>query len=327
MRNSALSAEDHQVLAAWDIGDVISARVPETGSVNRTVIVDSERGRFVLRVSKRGQERIEWEHACINWAADSGLPVCRPIPFSGSHFFLQQDDQFFALFPFAAGQQIGRGALNSEQARAAGACLASIHAAFQEFPAQRVRVKNLNVDVSAALAAIPVIVEAIHAQPIRTETDEAALAQLAGRYDWLQHTGHLAAGVHERLMALPQMALHGDYQETNLFFLGNEVAAVIDWDQSGLAARGWEVLRVLHLMFGLAPDRCRDFLDGYRNVLAFPNYELKEAAAVYGVLADSNLWVYSDAYLAGNTRARQFIRHGPFIPFQSQWEASGLPLQ
>ena len=325
MSDAPLSAEDRHALALWDLGTVLSAAVPTSGTVNRTVLLQTSAGAFVLRVSCREAGRVAWEHECINWAAEHGLPACRPIPLPGGGTVLERGGTFYALFPFALGRQVMRGELSTDQARAAGSCLARIHTAFQTFPAERTRVKNLDVNISAALASIPrIIEEAIQGLPIHTETEVVALGQLAGRRDWLRRSWHLAEGLQGRLAALPQVVLHGDYQETNLFFDGGSVSAVIDWDQSGLAARGWEVVRALHLMLALNPELCRSFLGGYRGVLPLPEDELQEAAACYGVLADSNLWVYQAAYLEGNGRAKRFIGPGPFVPFQVQWERAGL---
>ena len=324
MNDALLSTEDRQALASWSLGTVLSAAIPELGTVNRTVLLQTSVGAFVLRISCREQQRVEWEHECITWAADHGLPVCRPIPLSGGGTVMAHAGVFYALFPLAQGSQIMRAEMNTEHAWAAGYCLARIHTAFQTFPAERARVKNLAVDISAALGNIPRIEDAIQALPIYAETEAAALEQLAGRRDWLRRTEPLASGVRKRLGLLPRTVVHGDYQETNLFFADGQVSAVIDWDQSGLAARGWEVVRALHLMLGLAPDPCRAFLDGYRAVLPLFEDELQEAAACYGVLADSNIWVYQAAYLEGNGRAKRFIEAGPFIPFQVQWEQAGL---
>ncbi len=286
-------------------------------------MVQTSMGRFALRISTRGRERVAWEHECIAWAADHGLPVCRPISLRRGGAILEWNGVSYSLFPLAIGLQIMRSELNIEHARAAGECLARIHAAFQMFPPKRTRVKNLDVDLATALASIPRIRNAIQALPIRTEIEESALEQLAGRRAWLEQMGHLAEGACSRLVDLPKVVVHGDFQETNMFFEGRVVSSVIDWDQSGLAPRGWEVMRALHLMLNLASDLSHGFLSGYRSVLPLPECELQHAALCYGVLADSNLWVYQAIYLEGNVRAKGFIGPGPFVPFHEHW-AKGL---
>lgn len=321
-----MTEEERAALSEWQVGRIISAVVPATGTVNRTLLVQAERGEFALRVSARGRERTEWEQECIAFAAALGVPVCRPIPMPQGTI-LERGGHCFALFPQASGRQLTRAELRTEHARAAGECLARIHVALEKLPAGRARVKDLTGDIAGAAALVPRLDAAILAQPAQTAVEQAAREQLAGRRAYLAQNGPLAASIPARLAALPQRVLHGDFQETNLFFQDEQVSAVIDWDQSGRAARGWEIIRVQHLMLQLAPELCRAFLDGYESVTPLDNSELEESAVCYGLLSDGNLWVYVAVYLEGNARARQFISLLPFVPFEAQWKASGVGQQ
>ena len=321
-----ITEEERDVLSEWPLGRILSAVVPLTGTVNRTLLVQAERGEFVLRVSSRARERVEWEQECIVFASAQGVPVCLPIPAS-SGTILERRGLFFALFPRASGEQIARADLRAEHAQAAGECLARIHAALETLPAGRARVKNLTGDIAGAVALVPYLDAAILAHPAQTATEQAARAQLAGRRAYLEQNRSLAASIPDRLAALPQRVLHGDFQETNLFFENDKVSAVIDWDQSGRAARGWEIVRVLHLMFQLAPKLCQAFLDGYESVTPLEDGEAEESASCYALLSDSNLWVYAAVYLEGNTRAKPFISPAPFVPFEKLWKASGVGRQ
>jgi len=315
-----LSPEDHSALASWRLGPVLSASVPATGTVNQTVLFQTTGGAYALRAYRRpDRARVAWEHEVIGWVGARGVPVCFPIPLPDGGTVLERDGRFFALFPLASGRQVARGEMGAGEIAAAGRCLARIHRAFADFPIARARPKNLAVDIPAVLAGIPRIEAAIRALPIQTEVERAALGQPAARRAWLTRNAPLAEGVPKRLAALPQAVLHGDFQETNLFFEGGEVSAVIDWGQSGAAPRAWEVLRALHLMLGLAPAACRVFLAAYRDVRPLPEAEVEAAAACYGVLADQNFWVYEAVYLEGNDRARQFLTPGDFMPFAAQW--------
>jgi len=319
-----LSPKDHAVLSAWRLGPVLNVSIPATGTVNRTVLIQTTSGTYALSAYPRrveGRARVAWEHTAISWAGSRGLPVCRPLPLPGGETVNEQDGRLFALFPLASGRQVRREELGDGEVAASGRCLARIHLAFADFPVAQARSKNLAVDLAAVLAGIPRIEAAIGALPIQTEADRAALGQLAARRDWLAENIHMAEGVPERLSTLPCQVVHGDFQETNLFFEGTDVSAVIDWDQCGVAPRAWEVLRALHLMLGMTPGPCRAFLAAYRGLCPLPPSELQEAAACYGILADQNLWVYEAVYLEGNDRVRQFLTPGAFIPFAERWGA------
>lgn len=315
-----LSPEDHAILSAWRLAPILSASFPVTGTVNRTILIQTEDGAYAFRAySRRDRARVVWEHTAIAWAAAQGVPACLPLPLPNGESVLERDDYFFALFPFAAGRQIARSDLGMAEVAAAGRCLARIHLAFADFPLARARPKNLAINLASVLENIPRIEAAIRALPVQTDTEQAALGQLAARRSWLSENIQKAENMPERLTALPQAVVHGDFQETNLFFSDSEVSAVIDWDQSGVAASAWEVLRALHLMLGLSPISCRAFLAAYRDMNPLPEAGLEEVAACYGILADQNLWVYEAVYLEGNARARSFLTPDAFIPFVTRW--------
>ncbi|WP_201363337.1 phosphotransferase [Dictyobacter formicarum] len=114
-------------------------------------------------------------------------------------------------------------------------------------------------------------------------------------------------------------AIWHHYQNTNLFFEDGQISAVIDWDQSYVAPRAWEVVRTLHYVCKLDGPLCRIFLTAYRDVLPLPPEELDLAAAVYGWMRGHDLWHYEAIYLEGNQRVRAFLQPGPYIPFAQKW--------
>ena len=318
----ALSPEDHAALAAWRLGPILGATVPATGTVNRTVLVQTASGAYALRAFRRrveGRARAEWEHTAMGWAGSRGVPVCLPLPLPGGETVSDQDGRLFALFPMAAGRQVPREELGDGQIAAAGRCLARIHLAFADFPVTQARHKPFSLDTAGTLESLARIEAAITGRAAQMDADRTALRHLACRREWLQQAAALDEPMQGRFAALPHQVVHGDFQETNLFFEDGEVSAVIDWDQCGVAPRAWEVLRALHLMLGLAPGPCRVFLASYRGMCPLPQEELHEAAACYGILADQNLWVYEAVYLEGNDRVRPFLTPGEFVPFAARW--------
>jgi len=315
-----LSPEDHAALSAWRLGSVLGASLPATGTVNRTLLVQTGVGAYALRAYRRpDRARVEWEHAAISYAAARGIPVCRPLALPGGETVWEGDGRLFALFPTAAGRQVRREELGDAEVAAAGRCLARIHLAFADFPIAQARLKPFSFDTAGTLASLARVQAAITARAAQTDADRDALRHLAGRRQWLQRAAGLDGPTQGRFAALPQQVVHGDFQETNLFFEGAAVSAVIDWDQCGAAPRPWEALRALHLMLGLAPDPCRVFLAAYRSLCPLPPSELHEAAACYGVLADQNLWAYEAVYLEGSDRVRPFLTPGEFVPFAARW--------
>ena len=314
-----LSPEDHAALSSWRLGHILSASIPATGTVNRTVLVQTSGGAYALRACRPDRARVEWEHSAIGCAAACGIPVCPPLPLPGGGTVACLDGRLFALFPLASGRQMARADLQEEEVAAAGRCLARIHLAFADFPLAQARHKQFSFDTAATLEGLARVQAAVAARAVQTDADRAALHHLAGRREWLKKRAALDEPTRRCFDALPLQVVHGDFQETNLFFDGGEVSAVIDWDQCGVAPRAWEVLRALHLMLDLAPGPCRVFLTAYHEFCPLPEAELQEAAACYGVLADQNLWVYEALYLEGDDRVRPFLTRGAFVPFGERW--------
>ena len=125
----------------------------------------------------------------------------------------------------------------------------------------------------------------------------------------------------EDLSSLEQQVIHGDYQQSNLFFEDGQVSAVIDWDQSYVAPRAWEVVRTLDYVCKLEETACRTFLDAYRCILSLTSTELEVAAAAYGWMRAHDLWHYRAIYLEGILRVRAFFQSEPWMPFAPRWAA------
>jgi homoserine kinase type II len=132
------SSDVQALLAAWSLGDLLSLRRPATGSVHRTLLLTTTAGSYALRAYRYAErEAIAREHALIAYAAARGIPAIAPFPLGDGQTILERDAHFYALFPLASGRQYDRSALGPQQIHAMGDCLARIHLAMRDFPAQR----------------------------------------------------------------------------------------------------------------------------------------------------------------------------------------------
>jgi homoserine kinase type II len=308
---------DYDLVCAWRIGTILNLQVPDTGTIHRTVLVDADQGSFALRGYRyKTRRRIENEHALIRHAAANGLPVPLPLPLPDGRFILEYEGRFYALFDRAAGEQRARDDLSPREVAAMGACLSRVHQALQDFPAEHVQARSLGVDSSAALATIARVETAILAQPARDVWTLERLRRLQGQRDWIERMhGHDPPS----LAGQSTQVIHGDYQQTNLFFRDGEVSGIIDWDQAYVAPRAWEVVRTLHLVWDLAPQSCGTFLAAYRGGATLDDADLDLAAAAYGWMRGHDTWSYEAYFLDGNTRVRTFMSPPPFVPFAEQW--------
>ncbi len=301
---------------AWPLGTVLSATHPMTGTMHQTFLLQTTCGPFVLRGYRHlTRARVAREHALIRFAAAHGLPAPLPVHRVDGSTLWEQTGRFYALFPLASGQQIARAALAAAEIEAMGTFLGRLHQVLQMYPLDQVEARSFTSDLPTTLARIAHLEEAIRTRRDQSETERRALRRLAERRAWLVRTADDAP----TLDGVPSQVIHGDYQETNLFFSTGTISAIIDWDQAYAAPRAWEVLRVFHLVFQFVPAPSQAFLRAYQRVLPLSSADLHVAAACYCHLRTHDLWVYEATYLEGNDRTRAFIHDGPFTPLDERW--------
>ena len=311
------------LLEAWTPAPVVAAVPADSGTINRTFVIETRAGHFFLR-AYRPVERlhVEREHRLIAHARGRGLPVPAPIPTRRGGTILEREGRFYALFPPAAGRQVMRGQLTPALVHGAGTALARVHRALRDYPPALVAPRSVTAtntdDRAATIAEIDRLERVIRSRPEPDGSDRMLLGRLVERREWLR--GSTPPDLPD-LSQVERQVVHGDYQDTNLFFHGDEVSAIIDWDQSYAAPRAWEVVRTLHLVWGFAPDPSRRFIEAYRAELALPLEELDVAGTCYGEMRAQDLWAYRTIYDDGDDRPRRFFRPGPFRPLSDGWAA------
>ena len=310
-------SDDQEILSAWCIGAVHSISTPETGTINRTLLVDAVGGSYVLRAYRHAERApVEREHAVIAHVRAHGLPAVAPIALPSGATILDREGRFYALFPRAPGQQLARGQLTKGDFAAMGAFLARTHQALRDVPPEYAARRDFAIERAATLAAIGQIEATIAAWPARDALDHVIQLQLAGRRAWIEQS---PLGTLPDLSAIEQQLIHGDYQETNLFFRDGRVVAIIDWDQTYIAAREWEIARALHLACTFDLEPCRAFVAGYRAHAPLDPAALDLAATGYALMRAHDLWLYQAIYIEGNQRVRKFVSPSPFVPLVERW--------
>jgi Ser/Thr protein kinase RdoA (MazF antagonist) len=240
------------------------------------------------------------------------------LPLPNGDTILQHDGCLHALFPFARGYQTRRSKITPAESVAMGAFLAQLHRVLHGYPQDRVANRIFNADHAATLTMISEIEATIHALPHSDDHDIQALSRLQQQRSWLE----TAQPPDETAFArLEQQVIHGDYQETNLFFENDTVCAIIDWDQAYAAPRAWEVIRAMHYLFQFNPALCHLFLEAYRRELPLSSEELDITANVYSWIRTHDMWLYEEYYLQGNQRVRQFFSLHTFTPLIERWHA------
>lgn len=305
------------VLAAWRLGPVTAVERAASGTMNETFLVTAGTRRVVLRRHRRtDRSLIEREHAVIRHAISRGVPTPAVLPTAAGELIVSRQGVFYSLFAYARGSQIDRGRLSAPQAGAMGRTLARLHLALADCPAPPPPAQPAPADRSRTEGRLLELLNLIMARLDRSETDEWAEQHLRTKLDWL--AGH-ADPVRHKVPAGSLQWVHGDYQESNLFFAGDEVSDVIDWDKVETRWPPDEIIRTLDLSCALRPDLSAALLAGYRSVRDVRQPDLDLAAANYSHDQLHGHWIFDEIYRRGNDRARAFLEPGPFVPFSARW--------
>lgn len=313
-----------EISAAWNLPPIVATLAPSTGTLHHVTLLIAHEAKYVLKAYRDAQKdraRMVAEHAVAAYVQAHGLPAIAPLALSSGETILEHNDRLYALYPFAHGQQLLREQVTSPEIIAAmGRCLAEVHQVLATYPQETVRRQSFSVDLSATFSKMAQIASAITQKARRDPFDQAILAMLQRRRDWLAtaQTVDLIP-----FFSLQSQGLHGDYQETNLFFADGRVCAIIDWEKVCIAPRAWEVVRTLHYVFHLERSGCQTFLKAYREVLPLSPDDLAITASAYGWIQAHNLWAYTSFYLEHNQRVRQFLQP-TFTPFGSLWAELAL---
>jgi homoserine kinase type II len=301
----------------WDIGSVESVVVPELGTINTVRILTTHRGRFVLRIYRHHiHQRIEMEQRVVSWVAQRGIPAVFPILTCDGKGFVEDQEQFVTLLPFVSGYQISRDQLQLGDVEVMGRFLGQVHRVLAEYPIDDIPPVRIHIEPEETLACIERLEGIVRAIQNPQVTDEYALTRLVSRREWLKkRVSDDVSG----LLDLPFQVVHGDYQETNVFFEDGDISAVIDWDKIYTAPAAWEVVRSLHLMLLFEPMQSVAFLKSYQEINPLSIEMLDVAVHCYGLSRAYELWLFKEIYDQGNDRVRQFVRPGRFVPVADDW--------
>jgi Ser/Thr protein kinase RdoA (MazF antagonist) len=303
------------LVGEWGLGAGVMER-PVAGTMNEVVIVTTDAGKVVLRGHHlRDRGRVDFEHGVMAFARTHAVPVPAAIPTPVGDVVVERDGRFYSLFEYARGRQVPRDQLAADHTTAMGQALAQAHVALRGLPTEHAPRAQRPCGVEATLRGIERLLTHLAGISAPGEQEAWATERLRSRADWLDRHG-----LPVPVMGGGGQVIHGDYQDSNVFFAGGVVSAIIDWDKAEVRSPAEEAIRAMHLSLRLDPALCRAFLDGYRSASTLTGDQLDQAAVVYGYHRACDLWLYDTIFLHGDDRPRRFLTPGHFVPFVDQWD-------
>lgn len=247
------------LIAAYDVGDLVSAKGIAEGISNSNWLVETTRRRFILTLYERRIDTADLPFflGLLDHLAAKGCAVPRTIHARGGARWLEVDGKAAALIEFMPG--VWPTQPTPRQARAVGAAQARVHVAARDF--DRVRANRLAPsDNARTLAACgEQALAAIDRELPRT----IALAAETAR-DWPDQ--------------LPVSAVHTDLFPDNVLMLGDEVSGIIDFYFACTDAMAYD-LAVTHAAWSFdesanyQAEIGRSLIEGYESVRQLEPHE------------------------------------------------------
>src|SRR5690349_1346009 len=113
------------LLTAWTDALLLSIAIPGPGLIIAPYFFTITNGRYALRAYRYNErEPIEREHRLIAYARSQDIPAIAPLTLITGETILKRAGHYYALFPFAPGRHVRRGAIASDKIVGMGRCLA-----------------------------------------------------------------------------------------------------------------------------------------------------------------------------------------------------------
>lgn len=220
------------ILVAFDLSPA-KRIAPAGGTASPKWIIDTARGRWVLRVRPAEfarREFVEFDHAALSRLAAAGLPVPRPLPRPDGSTWLCRDGLVYEMLSWVEGEPFVEG--DEEAIEDLGRTLARFHQVPHGDlpPGKRGRPREDHPDLMA-----PYLDQL--RDLARTTEERRVLDRIGMELDTVRR--ELDDGL---LPKLPVALIHGDAHPGNIRFRGSRVAAIYDFDYLSVQSRTRDVI-------------------------------------------------------------------------------------
>lgn len=284
-----LGAEDLAALiAAYDVGELVSAKGIAEGVSNSNWLVETTAGRFILTMYERRIDTGDLPYflGLLDHLSARGCAVPRTIHDRSGAGWREVEGKAVALIEFLPGVSVDRP--TAAQARAVGAALAEVHLASADFGQSRANALDIGHSAQALAACGAAALAAI--DPSLPALIERARALHAA---WPR--------------GLPQAVCHTDLFPDNVLMLGAKVGGLIDFYFACSEAMAYD-LAVTHAAWSFdlagtrfAPAVGSALVAGYESVRRLTNGEraalpvLAQGACLRFVASRAEDWIATPA--------------------------------
>ena len=279
-----------EVSAAFGLGAIVRSEAITAGTINSNFSVETERGRWFLRVNEgKAEVDVAWEARLIEALAAGGVITPPPVRAQDGRPYapLVGTRKWVSVFPWREGRHIAATEVTEELARELGKALAALHLVGLEQPVGWRRGSIYDHDhlvtryTRFAMLGDPALQHAI-----------AVLGEE------LAYIGEHAA---LRRRATPGI-IHGDLFRDNVLWDGNRLVAILDFEQASGGSLIYDLAVCINDWCWTDQPRLElatALLAGYRSVRPFSLPELEALPIeVRAAAARFTITRITDVYLA-----------------------------
>jgi homoserine kinase type II len=210
-RDDSISRFLHEAARFFELGDIVAVEQLSAGVTNLTFLVQTERGEYILKefLSGTGTE-IKLEMVYLDCVQTYHLPAPEYLSSSTGEKIFHQGDRYLVAQEKMEGQIPE---LSVDVCREIGHQLGKLH----QIPTEELPPKPhwLNGDY------LPTKLAELKGQSFKYVT------KALEKYEQLKDIN---------FDSFPQVLIHGDITRDNLLFKGEELQAILDWEQTGVGA-------------------------------------------------------------------------------------------
>ena len=278
-----------EVLGAWGFEGARLSQF-ERGLINTHWLAERGEERVVFRRynAVRTRETALWEQDLAAFAASRGWPTAPTLPSNRGERLVEHGGRLWSALPFRPGKELMTG--DAAYYRRLGELIARLHVDLAEFPVAGQRPGfGTTVELDAWVRPYDSASFEELAELLNAEDAELGAALRRERERSLRELQDAGYG------SLPPLPVHGDFQDFNLLWTGDELTGLLDFDFARRDAQVCDLATMLVPFLPLDPNLAAALFAGYRTVR-----ELSEAErAVTRLLPRALLLVWVALLLAG----------------------------
>lgn len=283
---------------------VVSCKLLKRG-LNDTYLVESEVGRYILRVYRREwrkKQEIDFELELLNFLHNKGEAVANPIPVKNGVFTTEIDSpeglRYAAMFAYAPGKAVNQ-KINNIQSYNLGKLLAKIHTSTDSFQSRFSR-PVLDNDYLLDWSI----------KNIRNLYDENYDENKVDLSDLEEEIKKIKQQLEKNKLSLsaPEYGICiGDLHSGNAHFTPDNKPTLFDFDQCGYGWRAFDIAKFLHsaIQQNIDKEIRIKFIEGYTTIRLLSQME-QSAIPIFAKAA--HIWVMGIAASA----AKDVLGYGSF---------------